>query len=160
MRIGGAREPHEFVAFWRKASRKQQATFAFTCIEPRAIQAHATGSGNAQKQARVERFKGRFAAAPDTVAVLHSHLSQGERHDEWHKINSGRARIDLAVIGAGSPEGMQVMANLQAGGFKGAIFPVDADGPSAIAALPSAPIASTAASTILSSARDSNSARL
>jgi len=33
------------------------------------------------------------------VAVLHSHLSQGERHDEWHKIHSGRARI---VIGARS----------------------------------------------------------
>jgi primosomal protein N' (replication factor Y) len=47
----------------------------------------------------VERFKGRFASTPDTVAVLHSHLSQGERHDEWHKINSGRARI---VIGARS----------------------------------------------------------
>jgi primosomal protein N' (replication factor Y) len=47
----------------------------------------------------VERFKGRFAEGPDLVAVLHSHLSQGERHDEWHKINSGRARI---VIGARS----------------------------------------------------------
>src|ERR1700682_3585429 len=47
----------------------------------------------------VERFKGRFAAGQDLVAVLHSHLSQGERHDEWHKINSGRARI---VIGARS----------------------------------------------------------
>src|SRR5213593_3499609 len=44
----------------------------------------------------VERFKGRFAEAQHTVAVLHSHLSQGERHDEWHKIHSGRARI---VIG-------------------------------------------------------------
>src|SRR5437764_986486 len=44
----------------------------------------------------VERFKGRFAEAQDTVAVLHSHLSEGERHDEWHKIHSGRARI---VIG-------------------------------------------------------------
>ena len=33
------------------------------------------------------------------VAVLHSHLSEGERHDEWHKIHSGRARI---VIGARS----------------------------------------------------------
>jgi primosomal protein N' (replication factor Y) len=31
--------------------------------------------------------------------VLHSHLSEGERHDEWHKIHSGRARI---VIGARS----------------------------------------------------------
>jgi primosomal protein N' (replication factor Y) len=44
----------------------------------------------------VERFKGRFAEAQDSVAVLHSHLSEGERHDEWHKIHSGRARI---VIG-------------------------------------------------------------
>jgi primosomal protein N' (replication factor Y) (superfamily II helicase) len=47
----------------------------------------------------VERFKGRFAEEPDAVAVLHSHLSEGERHDEWHKIHSGRARI---VIGARS----------------------------------------------------------
>ena len=47
----------------------------------------------------VERFKGRFAEARDPVAVLHSHLSGGERHDEWHKIHSGRARI---VIGARS----------------------------------------------------------
>jgi primosomal protein N' (replication factor Y) len=30
---------------------------------------------------------------------LHSHLSAGERHDEWHKIRQGRARI---VIGARS----------------------------------------------------------
>ena len=47
----------------------------------------------------VERFKGRFAEAQDAVAVLHSHLSEGERHDEWHKIHSGRACI---VIGARS----------------------------------------------------------
>jgi primosomal protein N' (replication factor Y) len=47
----------------------------------------------------VERFKSRFAEIHDAVAVLHSHLSQGERHDEWHKIHSGRARI---VIGARS----------------------------------------------------------
>ena len=47
----------------------------------------------------VERFKGRFAEMQDSVAVLHSHLSEGERHDEWHKIHSGRARI---VIGARS----------------------------------------------------------
>src|SRR6059036_235272 len=47
----------------------------------------------------VERFKGRFAGMQDTVAVLHSHLSEGERHDEWHKIHSGHARI---VIGARS----------------------------------------------------------
>src|SRR5436190_3515052 len=47
----------------------------------------------------VERFKGRFADMQDAVAVLHSHLSQGERHDEWHKIHCARARI---VIGARS----------------------------------------------------------
>lgn len=47
----------------------------------------------------VERFKSRFAEMHEAVAVLHSHLSQGERHDEWHKIHSGRARI---VIGARS----------------------------------------------------------
>jgi primosomal protein N' (replication factor Y) len=47
----------------------------------------------------VEHFKSRFAEMHEAVAVLHSHLSQGERHDEWHKIHSGRARI---VIGARS----------------------------------------------------------
>jgi len=47
----------------------------------------------------VERFKSRFAATHHEVAVLHSHLSEGERHDEWHRIRSGRARI---VIGARS----------------------------------------------------------
>ena len=47
----------------------------------------------------VERFKSRFAEMHQVVAVLHSHLSHGERHDEWHKIHSGRARI---VIGARS----------------------------------------------------------
>jgi primosomal protein N' (replication factor Y) len=47
----------------------------------------------------VERFKSRFSELQHGVAVLHSHLSQGERHDEWHKINDGQARI---VIGARS----------------------------------------------------------
>ncbi len=49
----------------------------------------------------VERFKARFSHGPlqTLVAVLHSHLSDGERHDEWHKIRQGRARI---VIGARS----------------------------------------------------------
>jgi primosomal protein N' (replication factor Y) len=49
----------------------------------------------------VERFKARFSSGPlrTVVAVLHSHLSAGERHDEWHKIRQGRARI---VIGARS----------------------------------------------------------
>jgi primosomal protein N' (replication factor Y) (superfamily II helicase) len=47
----------------------------------------------------VERFKSRFAETQEIVAVLHSHLSEGERHDEWHKVHSGQAKI---VIGARS----------------------------------------------------------
>ncbi|HEU0010271.1 MAG TPA: primosomal protein N' [Verrucomicrobiae bacterium] len=49
----------------------------------------------------VERFKARFNSGQfqTLVAVLHSHLSAGERHDEWQKIRQGRARI---VIGARS----------------------------------------------------------
>jgi primosomal protein N' (replication factor Y) (superfamily II helicase) len=44
----------------------------------------------------VERFAGRFG---DRIAVLHSHLSFGERHDEWHRVHDGKADI---VIGARS----------------------------------------------------------
>lgn len=44
----------------------------------------------------VERFRSRFG---DSIAVLHSSLSTGERHDEWHRIRDGKARI---VIGARS----------------------------------------------------------
>jgi primosomal protein N' (replication factor Y) (superfamily II helicase) len=47
----------------------------------------------------VERFKARFAGVQREVAVLHSHLSAGERYDEWYKIHAGAARI---VIGARS----------------------------------------------------------
>lgn len=46
-----------------------------------------------------ERFKRRFAAIQDEVAILHSHLSDGERHDEWRKILDRKARV---VIGARS----------------------------------------------------------
>lgn len=44
----------------------------------------------------MERFRGRFG---ETVAVLHSHLSDGERHDEWQRIAAGKARV---VVGARS----------------------------------------------------------
>jgi len=44
----------------------------------------------------VERFRSRFG---ETIAVLHSHLSDGERHDEWYRIYEGKARI---VVGARS----------------------------------------------------------
>jgi primosomal protein N' (replication factor Y) (superfamily II helicase) len=47
----------------------------------------------------IERFKARFSEQKDRIAVLHSHLSDGERHDEWFKIHEDRADI---VIGARS----------------------------------------------------------
>lgn len=40
----------------------------------------------------VDRFRGRFG---ETVAVLHSELSEGERHDEWHRIHDGLAKIAI-----------------------------------------------------------------
>ncbi len=45
----------------------------------------------------LDLFKARFGA--DEVAVLHSALSPGERHDEWRRIQSGEARV---VVGARS----------------------------------------------------------
>lgn len=47
----------------------------------------------------IERFKSRFSDRKERIAVLHSHLSEGERHDEWFKIHESRADI---VIGARS----------------------------------------------------------
>ncbi len=38
----------------------------------------------------VSRFVDRFG---DTVAVLHSKLSAGERRDEWHRLRDGEARV-------------------------------------------------------------------
>ena len=47
----------------------------------------------------VQHFKSRFATLQHEVAVLHSHLSQGERFDEWHRIRKGQAQV---VVGARS----------------------------------------------------------
>jgi primosomal protein N' (replication factor Y) len=44
----------------------------------------------------IERFLGRFRVP---LAIQHSHLSDGERHDMWHRVREGRARI---MIGARS----------------------------------------------------------
>lgn len=44
----------------------------------------------------VARFRGRFG---DTVAVMHSRMSQGERFDQWDIIRAGGARV---VVGARS----------------------------------------------------------
>jgi primosomal protein N' (replication factor Y) len=45
----------------------------------------------------VERFRARFPQ--QQISVLHSNLSAGERHDQWHKIRDGHSHI---VIGARS----------------------------------------------------------
>ncbi|MFZ4397962.1 MAG: replication restart helicase PriA, partial [Kiritimatiellia bacterium] len=45
----------------------------------------------------IERFRGRFG---DMVAVLHSHLSDGERHDEWHRLFNGQAHIAIGARSA------------------------------------------------------------
>lgn len=45
----------------------------------------------------VERFRSRFG---DRIAVLHSHLSTGERHDEWHRVRDGEARIAIGARSA------------------------------------------------------------
>ncbi|MGI6104868.1 MAG: replication restart helicase PriA [Raoultibacter sp.] len=44
----------------------------------------------------VARFRGRFG---DTIAVMHSRMSQGERYDQWDRIKVGDARV---VVGARS----------------------------------------------------------
>ena len=45
----------------------------------------------------VDRFRSRFG---ECVAVLHSNLSDGERHDEWHRIRNGEAQIAIGARSA------------------------------------------------------------
>jgi primosomal protein N' (replication factor Y) len=45
----------------------------------------------------VARIRSRFG---DQVAMLHSALSNGERHDEWQRINSGQAKVVVGVRSA------------------------------------------------------------
>ncbi len=50
----------------------------------------------------IERFAGRFGK--DEIAVLHSHLTQRERFDEWMRLRKGEARIAIgARIGVFAP---------------------------------------------------------
>ena len=44
----------------------------------------------------IERFKGRFGV---NVALFHSKLSDGERFDEWFRVNEGKAKV---IVGARS----------------------------------------------------------
>jgi primosomal protein N' (replication factor Y) len=117
-----------YEAVWKTIQREGGITHSPTTTEPRppsTLLLHGvTGSGKTevylQAIARVlemgktalvlvpeisltpqtiERFKARFSEKTDAIAVLHSHLSDGERHDEWFKVHEGRAQI---VIGARS----------------------------------------------------------
>ncbi|MEE9369452.1 MAG: primosomal protein N' [Pontiella sp.] len=45
----------------------------------------------------VDRFRSRFG---ECIAVLHSSLSDGERHDEWHRIRNGEAQIAIGARSA------------------------------------------------------------
>ena len=72
----------------------------------------------------VERFKARFSSGKlrTLVAVLHSHLSAGERHDEWHKIRTGRARVVIgarsAIFAPVSPLGLIIVDEEHEGSYK------------------------------------------
>lgn len=46
----------------------------------------------------VDRFVGRFGAAQ--IALFHSGLSPGERHDEWQRVKSGEAKIAVGARSA------------------------------------------------------------
>jgi len=48
----------------------------------------------------VERFRSRFDGLGAGVAVLHSHLSEGERREEWMRLQRGEARIAIGARSA------------------------------------------------------------
>lgn len=50
----------------------------------------------------VERFRARFESVEGKgfIAVLHSHLSEGERRDEWMRLHRGEARIAIGARSA------------------------------------------------------------
>jgi primosomal protein N' (replication factor Y) len=67
----------------------------------------------------VARFQARFG---DTVALLHSALGEGERHDEWRRLRSGEARIAVgprsAVFAPVADLGLVVIDEEHDGSFK------------------------------------------
>ncbi len=67
----------------------------------------------------VNRFAARFGK---TVAVLHSALSDGERHDEWHRIRRGEARVVVgprsAVFAPVRSLGLMIVDEEHDGGYK------------------------------------------
>jgi len=48
----------------------------------------------------VERFRSRFDQSGAGIAVLHSHLSDGERREEWMRLQRGEARIAIGARSA------------------------------------------------------------
>lgn len=67
----------------------------------------------------VNRFASRFGK---TVAVLHSSLSDGERHDEWHRIRRGEAKVVVgprsAVFAPVQQLGLMIVDEEHDGGYK------------------------------------------
>ena len=67
----------------------------------------------------VNRFAARFGGA---VAVLHSALGDGERHDEWHRIRRGEARVVVgprsAVFAPVRRLGLIIVDEEHDGGYK------------------------------------------
>ncbi len=67
----------------------------------------------------VSRFAARFGS---TVAVLHSALSDGERHDEWHRLRRGEARVVVgprsAVFAPVAHLGLVIVDEEHDGGYK------------------------------------------
>jgi primosomal protein N' (replication factor Y) len=67
----------------------------------------------------VQRFASRFGS---TVAVLHSALSDGERHDEWHRIRRGEAKVVVgprsAVFAPVTSLGLMIVDEEHDGGYK------------------------------------------
>ena len=67
----------------------------------------------------VNRFAARFG---QQVAVLHSALGDGERHDEWHRIRRGEARVVVgprsAVFAPVNPLGLLIVDEEHDSGYK------------------------------------------
>lgn len=72
----------------------------------------------------IERFKGRFG---NSVAVLHSRLSMGERYDQWRLIRDGRIKVAVgarsAVFAPFENLGMIIIDEEHEGSYKSEITP-------------------------------------
>ncbi len=94
----GAREHRRFLLYGVTGSGKTEVYMqaAARCLEAGRKAIMLVPEISLTKQI-IGRFIGRFGA--ESIAVLHSRLSLGERHDEWMRIKKGMVSI---VIGARS----------------------------------------------------------